>query len=187
MPDKKTRQRVPSDAAARAGLSGAESSAPSTPRRSFEDPKDVEEQTPQPPVTRLKRSNSVSSTRSSASTSASTGSSQNPGKRIVPLYNLAVHNVVQPTVVTDAGTDSKVAKVSQVPRGTGGQAFPSARTRGRHVQFGRVATVVVAVIACVHAWAWLATSPSPVGSSLYADHRPPNATCYIQAIRVPCF
>lgn len=37
-------------------------------------------------------------------------SSASGKQRIVPLYNLAVHNVVQPTTVTDAGTDSKVAK-----------------------------------------------------------------------------
>ena len=34
------------------------------------------------------------------------------GKRIEPMFNLAVHNVMQPTVVTDAATDTKVAKVS---------------------------------------------------------------------------
>lgn len=34
------------------------------------------------------------------------------GKRIEPMFNLAVHNVVHPTVVTDAATDVKVAKVS---------------------------------------------------------------------------
>jgi hypothetical protein len=28
------------------------------------------------------------------------------------MFNLAVHNVMQPTVVTDAATDTKVAKVS---------------------------------------------------------------------------
>jgi len=33
------------------------------------------------------------------------------GKRIEPMFNLAVHNVMQPTVVTDAATDTKVAKV----------------------------------------------------------------------------
>lgn len=33
------------------------------------------------------------------------------GKRIVPMYNLSVHNVMT-TTVTDAGTDEKVAKVS---------------------------------------------------------------------------
>lgn len=38
------------------------------------------------------------------------------GKRIEPMFNLAVHNVMQPTVVTDAATDTKVAKVSpQLP------------------------------------------------------------------------
>ena len=34
------------------------------------------------------------------------------GKRIVPMYNLSVHNVMT-TSVTDAGTDEKVAKVSR--------------------------------------------------------------------------
>jgi len=38
----------------------------------------------------------------------------NPGKRIEPMFNLAVHNVMQPTVVTDAATDTKVAKVSSL-------------------------------------------------------------------------
>jgi hypothetical protein len=32
-------------------------------------------------------------------------------KRIQPMFNLSVHNVMTPTVVTDAGTDAKVAKV----------------------------------------------------------------------------
>ncbi|WWD22017.1 hypothetical protein CI109_106505 [Kwoniella shandongensis] len=58
--------------------------------------------------TGLKRSNSL---RSSISTSTSaTGSSTASGKRIEPMFNLAVHNVMQPTVVTDAATDVKVAK-----------------------------------------------------------------------------
>lgn len=34
------------------------------------------------------------------------------GKRIEPMFNLTVHNVVHSTVVTDAATDVKVAKVS---------------------------------------------------------------------------
>ncbi|WRT65071.1 uncharacterized protein IL334_002013 [Kwoniella shivajii] len=56
----------------------------------------------------LKRSSSL---RSSISTStAATGSSAASGKRIEPMFNLAVHNVMQPTVVTDAATDVKVAK-----------------------------------------------------------------------------
>ncbi|WVF70130.1 hypothetical protein IAT40_004918 [Kwoniella sp. CBS 6097] len=58
--------------------------------------------------TGLKRSSSI---RSSISTStAATGSSSASGKRIEPMFNLAVHNVMQPTVVTDAATDVKVAK-----------------------------------------------------------------------------
>ncbi|WWC87179.1 uncharacterized protein L201_002065 [Kwoniella dendrophila CBS 6074] len=56
----------------------------------------------------LRRSSSI---RSSISTStAATGSSSASGKRIEPMFNLAVHNVMQPTVVTDASTDVKVAK-----------------------------------------------------------------------------
>ncbi|WVW78788.1 hypothetical protein I302_100750 [Kwoniella bestiolae CBS 10118] len=56
----------------------------------------------------LRRSSSI---RSSISTStAATGSSAASGKRIEPMFNLAVHNVMQPTVVTDAATDVKVAK-----------------------------------------------------------------------------
>ncbi|BEJ13880.1 hypothetical protein CspHIS471_0310540 [Cutaneotrichosporon sp. HIS471] len=52
-----------------------------------------------------------SSTGSQTSTSnASMVSSVSGKQRIVPLYNLSVHNVVQPTIVTDAGTDSRVAK-----------------------------------------------------------------------------
>ncbi|KAK6904050.1 hypothetical protein I203_107564 [Kwoniella mangroviensis CBS 8507] len=58
--------------------------------------------------TGLRRSSSI---RSSISTStAATGSSAASGKRIEPMFNLAVHNVMQPTVVTDAATDVKVAK-----------------------------------------------------------------------------
>jgi len=69
------------------------------------------------PGSELKRSSSVKSNRSNRSgTSASTASTSSAvGKRIVPLYNLAVHNVVQSTTVCDAGTDSKVAKVSVTP------------------------------------------------------------------------
>nr|XP_019008802.1 uncharacterized protein I206_06486 [Kwoniella pini CBS 10737]OCF47583.1 hypothetical protein I206_06486 [Kwoniella pini CBS 10737] len=56
----------------------------------------------------VRRSSSI---RSSISTStAATGSSAASGKRIEPMFNLAVHNVMQPTVVTDAATDVKVAK-----------------------------------------------------------------------------
>lgn len=60
---------------------------------------------------KLARRASIGSNRSVESTSATSSSSSATGKqRIIPLYNLAVHNVVQPTTVTDAGTDSKVAK-----------------------------------------------------------------------------
>jgi hypothetical protein len=126
MPERKPRNRVASDAATR---SGDISSVPSTPQRgSFENPEDAVGQPPEheplPPVTELKRSNSITSTHSSSSTTASASSSTAAGKRIVPLYNLAVHNVVQPSVVTDAGTDSKVAKVSQntgLPQGARGR------------------------------------------------------------------
>ncbi|KAK8846708.1 hypothetical protein IAR55_005795 [Kwoniella newhampshirensis] len=56
----------------------------------------------------LRRSTSL---RSSISTSTNaTGSSTASGKRIEPMFNLAVHNVMHPTVVTDAATDAKVAK-----------------------------------------------------------------------------
>jgi hypothetical protein len=61
----------------------------------------------------LKRS---SSRKSSLSTrSSATGSSYAGSKRIEPMFNLQVHNVMQPTVVTDAATDVKVAKVSKDP------------------------------------------------------------------------
>lgn len=42
---------------------------------------------------------------------SSAGAGGSSTKRIEPLFNLAVHNVMQPTVVTDASTDAKVAKV----------------------------------------------------------------------------
>ncbi|KAK4689788.1 hypothetical protein P7C73_g308, partial [Tremellales sp. Uapishka_1] len=65
-------------------------------------------------VVSLNRSASLKSTESAGSVnSIGTGSTSSlgggSGKRIVPLYNLAVHNMM-PTVVSDAGTDSKVAK-----------------------------------------------------------------------------
>ncbi|KAL7424088.1 hypothetical protein Q5752_001673 [Cryptotrichosporon argae] len=60
--------------------------------------------------TALKRSSSVHSTSSNRSSLSTSASSVAGGKRIIPLYNLAVHNVMQPTSVTDAGTDMKVAK-----------------------------------------------------------------------------
>lgn len=57
----------------------------------------------------VKRSSSIRSGMSNATSSTGSGMS---GKRIEPMFNLAVHNVVHPTVVTDAATDVKVAKVS---------------------------------------------------------------------------
>jgi hypothetical protein len=72
--------------------------------------------------TRLKRSGSLKSEASSIGTAATgaTGSTFSVGagasgssarKRVEPMFNLAVHNMM-PTVVTDAATDVKVAKVS---------------------------------------------------------------------------
>ncbi|OXG27797.1 hypothetical protein C367_02474 [Cryptococcus neoformans Ze90-1] len=55
----------------------------------------------------VKRSSSIRSGMSNATSSTGSGMS---GKRIEPMFNLAVHNVVHPTVVTDAATDVKVAK-----------------------------------------------------------------------------
>lgn len=64
----------------------------------------------------LKRTSSLKSSVSGISSrsggASSTGSTMGGGKRIEPMFNLAVHNVMQPTVVTDAATDTKVAKVS---------------------------------------------------------------------------
>ncbi|CAK9780684.1 hypothetical protein CC85DRAFT_166525 [Cutaneotrichosporon oleaginosum] len=59
-------------------------------------------------ATKLRRRSSTGSQTSTSN--ASMISSASGKQRIVPLYNLAVHNVVQPTIVTDAGTDHKVAK-----------------------------------------------------------------------------
>ena len=53
----------------------------------------------------------TSSLRSSVSSAAS--GSLGARKRVEPMFNLAVHNVVHSTVVTDAATDVKVAKVGQ--------------------------------------------------------------------------
>lgn len=132
--EKKTRPRRASDAVTRAAQSSGElSSAPSTPQRqSYEKLDDGAdpEKTPvaetstvgalasgaTPSGGKVKRSDSVSSTRSSSAASAVSATSTQSGKRIIPLYNLAVHNVVQPTIVTDAGTDSRVAKVSKRAR-----------------------------------------------------------------------
>lgn len=100
-------------------LAGGDSSAASTPARcSLEDTcppamnPESDNDTPlaQPSTGgKLKRSGSLNSTKSSTSGASLPGSGAS-GKRIIPLYNLAVHNVMQPTLVTDAGTDSKVAK-----------------------------------------------------------------------------
>jgi len=62
----------------------------------------------------LTRSTSLKSSVSGVSgvSGKSAGSVMSTGKRIEPMFNLAVHNVMQPTVVTDAATDTKVAKVS---------------------------------------------------------------------------
>lgn len=64
------------------------------------------------------RSGSYTGSMASTATSALSGSTATgsggaaSAKRIQPLFNLAVHNVMQPSVVTDAHTDVKVAKVS---------------------------------------------------------------------------
>lgn len=60
----------------------------------------------------LARTMSLKSSVSAISSRSGTGSAMGVGKRIEPMFNLAVHNVMQPTVVTDAATDTKVAKVS---------------------------------------------------------------------------
>lgn len=57
------------------------------------------------------------SRKSSTSTAASAASTTSGMRRIQPMFNLAVHNVMQPTLVTDAGTDAKVAKVSLLATG----------------------------------------------------------------------
>jgi hypothetical protein len=63
--------------------------------------------------TSLKSSVSALSGVSNKSTGTNVSTSTMAGKRIEPMFNLAVHNVMQPTVVTDAATDTKVAKVSR--------------------------------------------------------------------------
>ncbi|ORY25330.1 hypothetical protein BCR39DRAFT_289452 [Naematelia encephala] len=59
---------------------------------------------------------SVSQRSASVSTLASNDTAGSFGggtrKRVEPMFNLAVHNVMHPTTVTDAATDFKVAKVS---------------------------------------------------------------------------
>ena len=60
-----------------------------------------------------RRGSRKSSTSTVATTAtAATGSTLGNAKRIQPMFNLSVHNVMTPTVVTDAGTDAKVAKAS---------------------------------------------------------------------------
>jgi len=63
--------------------------------------------------TDLRRSSSLRSSASAQSTSTSTASSLGGGqkKRVEPMFNLTVHNLMQPTIVSDAATDAKVAKV----------------------------------------------------------------------------
>ncbi len=56
----------------------------------------------------MKSSGSLDS--SSASTASGFGGGQK--RRVEPMFNLAVHSVMQSTIVTDAATDAKVAKVS---------------------------------------------------------------------------
>ncbi len=62
----------------------------------------------------LRRSSSMKSSDLRRSSSASTSSTSGGGqkKRVEPMFNLTVHNVMQNTVVNDAATDVKVAKVS---------------------------------------------------------------------------
>ena len=64
----------------------------------------------------LTRSLSSKSSVSTRSSSASTASSVGTGskKRVEPMFNLTVHNVMHSTMVTDAATDVKVAKVSEL-------------------------------------------------------------------------
>lgn len=66
----------------------------------------------------LSRSQSMRSTRSVGSTTSSIGSSSTTasygtnttGRRVMPCYNLEFH-ALQDSVITDAGTDAKVAKI----------------------------------------------------------------------------
>jgi hypothetical protein len=82
------------------------------------DDADTDEEPDAPDGEGLTRSNSLKSTVSGSSSKSglSSGSSVGGGRRIVPLYNLSVHNVMHATVVTDAGTDARVAKVSDLER-----------------------------------------------------------------------
>ena len=67
----------------------------------------------QPSSAAVRRRGSRKSSTSTVATTATaaTGSTMASAKRIQPMFNLSVHNVMHPTVVTDAGTDVKVAKV----------------------------------------------------------------------------
>lgn len=56
----------------------------------------------------VNRSNSLKSTNSSAVSAATTSSGMR--KRVEPMFNLNVHNVMHPTTVSDAATDARVAK-----------------------------------------------------------------------------
>lgn len=59
--------------------------------------------------TPLRRSSSLKSSVSVGTTGSNlTGGGK---KRVEPMFNLAVHSVMHHTVVTDAATDAKVAKV----------------------------------------------------------------------------
>ncbi|EJT97488.1 hypothetical protein DACRYDRAFT_119189 [Dacryopinax primogenitus] len=70
--------------------------------------------TPDSAGSTLTRRTSIRSDRSAslysfASSSVTSLSSTSSGRRVIPLYNLSAHNVIQNTVL-DAGTDAKVAK-----------------------------------------------------------------------------
>lgn len=54
----------------------------------------------------------ITSRKSSTSSIPASATSASGQKRILPVFNLSVHNVMHSTVVTDAGTDARVAKVS---------------------------------------------------------------------------
>lgn len=58
----------------------------------------------------LSRSASVRSTRSTASYASSTASGGSGMRKVTPCYNLEFHSL-QSTVVTDAGTDARIAKI----------------------------------------------------------------------------
>lgn len=88
-----------------------------TPTRSESPARISDEVSPTTLGAELARSTSLKSSVSAVSgvsnkSTGTTGSAMTTGKRIEPMFNLAVHNVMQPTVVTDAATDTKVAKVT---------------------------------------------------------------------------